>query len=446
MCRVVLAWLSLIPLALFLGCNSRGTATPAIPDAAASAAGYDAFAMDEPSSMDVAIDAVSSDTIVWDTMVVISRESDAAAASDTSVRVDAPVDAVVDRGGGDGAAGSESDTASGGSDASSVPSSPDGLSLSGTVAHGSIVTITDWSARFGNRTNVKPLYVSLGDQRQGNGLGRKTGDYYHVHSEASNVQTVGAISQTLRFDFKGTETANAIWGNEIFFTEDPSRPLLQYLERYYDFDIYQPQYQHLNQFNLKTNRLWGNWNLDPNVCNLYVGYNGSWQDPETSAVATEHTSEGTVWMSTKAEAFQWLSEEYVFKNSSAPDAADGILEFYRNNTLQNAKRTRFVTYTTAMRQPLTMVFFDQVSNGNGDGVAHTYEYLGYINLDDEYRRAYLSASATRAPGSKLIPMIQTAWSPNTIRVQLVHSQVPLSGSYLHIRLGKDTWLEPIRLP
>ena len=91
-----------------------------------------------------------------------------------------------------------------------------------------------------------------------------------------------------------------------------------------------------------------------------------------------------------------------------------------------------------------MVFFDQVSNGCGDGVPNVFEYLGYIDLDDEYKRVYLSDSPARAPGSKLIPMIQRRGG--SISIQLVNSQLPLSGSYLHVRLDKDTWMDAIRLP
>ncbi|MEO8154543.1 MAG: hypothetical protein ABI605_15840 [Rhizobacter sp.] len=326
-----------------------------------------------------------------------------------------------------------------------APAGGANLKLSGTVAHRSVVTITDSLARFGTRTNVKPLYVAFGDQRAGSALGRRTGDYYNIGALASNAKTVGAITQTYRYDFKGTETENAIWGNEIFFTEDATRPLLQYMERYYDFDIYQAKYQKGGQFNLKTNRLWGNWNINPSVCDLYVGYNGSWGP--MGAVAAEHTPESPSWMdNTDVPAFQWMSEEYVFQNSSAPDRPDGFMEFYRNNKLQNTVRTQFITHTSANPLPLTMVFFDQVSNGSGDGVSNIFEYLGYINLDDEYRRVYLSDSPTRAPGSKLIPMIQTAWSPASLSIQLVNSQLPFSGNYLHIRLGKDTWLEAIPMP
>lgn len=318
--------------------------------------------------------------------------------------------------------------------------------MTGTVAHGSVITITDAAARFGSRVNVKPLYVSLGNQKAGSPLGRRTDDYYNAGTEASAAHPVGALTQAYRYDFKGTETANDVWGGELFFTENATNPLLQYVERYYDFDVYQAKYQGDFGFNLKTNRIWGDWRLSSHVCNIYVGYNGTWPAGETGAINAEYTNDSAIYMNTTVAAFQWLSEEYLFKNASAPNVADGILEFYRDNTLQNAAKTNFITHTTANPLPLTMVFLDQVSNGSGNGVAHVYEYLGYMNFDDEYRRVYLSNSATRAPGSKLIPMIQTAWSPGAINVQLVHSQLVLSGNYLHIRLGKNTWLEPVRLP
>lgn len=319
------------------------------------------------------------------------------------------------------------------------------LSVSGTIAHGGSITITDALSRLGSRANAKPLYVSLGTQKAGLSLGRLTGDYYHANTAASSTRQLGSITQTYRFDHKGLETANAIWGNENFFTEDATRPLLQYVERYYDFDIYNPIYQAGGQLNIKTNRMWGNWNIDPNVVNIYVGYNGSWAAPDTSAVAPEHTVESPLYIDATLPMGQWMSEEFIMENSSAADVSDGLFYWIRSNTLLNASKTNWVTYTTAMPQKLSMIFLDQISNGSGDSVPNVYQYLGYQCIDDEYRRVYIGNSATRASCTKLIPMPQTAWSAGSVTFQGVVSHLALSGNYAHIRLGRSTWLEAVQL-
>ena len=98
------------------------------------------------------------------------------------------------------------------------------------------------------------------------------------------MHPVGALTQAYRYDLKGTETANDICGGERSFTENATNPLLQYLERYYDFDVYQAKYQGDFGFNLKTNRIWGDWRLSSQVCNIDVGYNGTWPAGETGAI------------------------------------------------------------------------------------------------------------------------------------------------------------------
>lgn len=314
------------------------------------------------------------------------------------------------------------------------------LTVSGTVAHRSTVTITDQAARLGTRANVAPLYVAFGEERAGSPLGRRVGDYYHpTNSIASDAVPLGAITTAYRFDFKVTETGS--WGQELFVTDDVRKPLLQYLERYYDFDITQPQYWSSGQLNLKSNRIL----VFPRGSNIYLSYQGA-NGPGSLGVHCEYTNDDyTQWAGLDLPARQWTSEEIVFQNSSDLGLNDGFLKIYRDNELSNPVGFEQITITDAWPDRPNMVFLDQVSNGCGDGVDHVYGYLGYMCFDDEYRGVYLGDHAERARCTKLIRLPQTAWSESAVSVQLVHSHLPLAGAHLHVRLGEDEWLESVPL-
>jgi hypothetical protein len=316
------------------------------------------------------------------------------------------------------------------------------LSVSGTVAHNSVITITDALNRFGTRTNVKPLYVAMGTQKAGLSLGRKTGDYFHSSQAQSSAHSVGSIANAYRFDFKAS-SADA-WGQDSFLLEDTTRPFLQYVERYYDFDILQTIYQASGGvgFNLKTNRIWATVGQNNDI---YVGYQGlsalsqriycEWL---TGTPPADYTDE-------ECPGFQWLSEEFVFRNSSDVDVADAYYDVYRDNRLLNDLGHVFTTRTTARPTALNNIFLDQVSNGCGSGVSNVFAYYGYMCFDDEWRRAYLGNNATRASCTKLIPMPQTAWAAGSISINLVNSLLSLSGNYLHIRTAENTWLESVQI-
>jgi hypothetical protein len=112
---------------------------------------------------------------------------------------------------------------------------PNGLALIGTVAHGNALTLTDGFNRFGTRANVKPVYVNLGNAKVGSALGRVTADYHPPESVVDTVVKNGQLSGSIRRNHKGTINAtNSIFGE---MPVDDTKPIIHYVERYYDFDI-----------------------------------------------------------------------------------------------------------------------------------------------------------------------------------------------------------------
>jgi hypothetical protein len=117
----------------------------------------------------------------------------------------------------------------------------EGVSFIGTVGHGNTLRITDSLARFGTRTNAKPLFVNFGDSRFGNSLGRITSE--HINSDCILDATVknGSLVSSYRYDIKNHGDSGMI--GQPITTQDQTKPLIQYVERRYGFDFTDPTIQ-----------------------------------------------------------------------------------------------------------------------------------------------------------------------------------------------------------
>jgi len=313
---------------------------------------------------------------------------------------------------------------------------PDGLNATGTVGHGNTLTITDGGARFGTRTNVKPLYVNLGDGKAGSSLGRDTGDYFNSSSTYQTAINVGQIPGGVSFDhFESTE------GIFKDFPFDPDKPLIEYTERYRDYNITEPDYQSggVNPgFNLKTNRMWvGPGASGPN--NIYIGWQGIDGTYGSGRVIVESVGGGqSEYNDVTTNPFSWSAEEINFENSSAPDVEDGLFEMYRGNTpFLGESKNNFITRSSTNPDKLSRAFMDQVSNGTGQS---SPTIAGYMCWDDEYAGVYVGDAADRTSCTYLVRQPQTSWSSDQIDIQQVESQVALASGYVFIRTGRTTWV------
>lgn len=317
------------------------------------------------------------------------------------------------------------------------------LEIVGSVGHGLPMTIkTNGYYSFGSRSNVKPLYVNLG-VKAGSSYGRDTADYFQVSGVEQTSVKAGSVASAVRFDFKylSTISAPAIFGDIDF---NPAKPLIQYIERYYAFDIRDPDVWGANGagtgvpgFNLKTNRLY--YDLSGAANNSYIGYQG--KDALSARVYTERVEvSADSYSADPPTENTWGSEEFIFFNSSAVNIEDGEYRHYRSNTFLNSDKYLRETIDDAYPNPIYTAYLDQVSNGCGDGVTNVYLYAGYQCWDDEYLGVYVGNNAARASCTSMVRLPQTAWSANTANFVQIYSVVDSSDRYFYMRTGKDSWL------
>jgi len=116
----------------------------------------------------------------------------------------------------------------------------EGVNFIGTVGHGNVLTITDSLARFGARTNQKPLFVNLGDSLNGSSLGRITTQHINSDCVSDTIVKAGSLPSSWKLDIKQFGDA----GISIpVITQDQTKPLIQYVERYYGFSYSNPRIQ-----------------------------------------------------------------------------------------------------------------------------------------------------------------------------------------------------------
>lgn len=405
----------------------------------------------------------------------------------------------------------------------------EGVNFIGTIAHGNKITITDSLARFGARSNPKPLVVLMGDAKTGSSLGRDTSDYSNAASSYVTSVKNGSLAGSIRHDFKSpASNTGSIWGGGSFVV-DGSKPVITYVERYYAFDITNPQHQsntfdkasawvngatytitiegqtatfvadasptdaefqtsmiaQINAFaglsvpltasvndggikilpnvagtpifvtcsanlksssNLKTNRIWASPSNTPTNSSSYIGYNGA-EGAGSSRHVIENVDSVSHYYSAGVPANQWLSETFVFNNSSASGVPDGYFEHWRSNTFLNAGKSTMITFNnTGFPNKLRQFFLDEWSNGAGRGLANAYGYLGYMCIDDEWNQIYLGDSATKSACTKFIPQPQSFWTSNRVDIKLVQAGLPLSGAHVYVCTAKDTFVYLGQLP
>ena len=317
------------------------------------------------------------------------------------------------------------------------------LEVVGSVAHGGTMTVrTNGFYNFGARTNTKPLYVNLGF-KAGSVLGRLTSDYFHSSGVEQSSVKPGSIASAVRLDFKYLATISApeIFGDVDF---NPAKPLIQYIERYYAFDIRDPNVWGANGagtgiagFNLKTNRLY--YDLDGAANNSYIGYQG--KDALSARAFTERVEvSADSYSADLPTANTWGSEEFLFLNSSALNVEDGELRHYRSNTFLNPSAYLRKTIDATYPNQIYTAYLDQNSNGCGDGVANVYVYASYQCWDDEYNGVYVGNNAARGSCTKLVRLPQSSWSQTAADFTQIYSVVDSTERYFYVRTGKTSWL------
>ena len=164
--------------------------------------------------------------------------------------------------------------------------------------------------------------------------------------------------------------------NGVPFT---SSSVYTWIKHVYNFNVVKASGP--NGFNLKVFRLWYPWTHD-----IYVCYHGN----GSSLIAPENTQNGGLWFHWMPKQGDWVVDEYDYQTGSV-DAADGILNDYRNGIAAWPTSSRFLMRTSARPQPYQILFFDQVSNN--EVATGTYQYIDSIYVDDSRQRVILSTEA-----------------------------------------------------
>lgn len=317
------------------------------------------------------------------------------------------------------------------------------LNFEGYVANGEPFTITtNGFFNFGTRVNQKPVYFNDGSTKTGSSLGRVTSDIYSSIATVETDQPNGALASAIRFNIQAS-FANRLYDGTSF---DPDKPLIINLERFYQRDITDPTYQSGGDYNLKTNRFFGDVSTEGgNPQNFYIGYQGS-EGATSARVGAEYIDQGSV-SGSKAyiagiPAGQWLNEEIIFINSSAPNEPDGKLYHYRNNVLLNsdAQDHTLITYSTLYPTKPNTDWGDQWSNSSS-AVGPQYIWTGLHLRDDEWQGIYIGNAATLSSCTiQPIRLPQTSWSNNSISGVFYETRIAPENCYFYIRTGYNTWI------
>ena len=115
----------------------------------------------------------------------------------------------------------------------------EGINFVGTIGHGNKLAVTDSSASFTPRTTVKPLFVNFGDSRSGHSLGRITTSHITTNASIDTGVKLGSLASSFKWDIK-QYGGSGILATPIT-TQDQSKPLIQYIERRYEFDYASPR-------------------------------------------------------------------------------------------------------------------------------------------------------------------------------------------------------------
>ena len=319
---------------------------------------------------------------------------------------------------------------------------------------GTLLTIN--GSGFGTRTNGQALYFSSGQQLTGDSYcSRLTSTRYYN----TTVATSTTYGNSVVIDLAQGSLHPYVFGTPIPFT--PTKPLITYVERYYDYDVMNPANldtpfdvanPNTYAFNLKHFRLWSaDATHDIYTGGAACGYNGNPPNGWTNAQGLPPSVSGTptgymfvenvsgnsaIYYPSSTPASQWLNEEYIFKNSSASGVKDGQLRHYRNGAWLNSSNYLLTTIDSTYTQGLSNAYLDEISNNTRADI-YFNTYYRHVLYDDEVRGLYLGNASTLSACTKLVRQATASWSDTKITYRAVNN---FSCAYYYIRTDFDTWL------
>ena len=291
--------------------------------------------------------------------------------------------------------------------ASSAFAAPAVTGVSGTLTHGSSVTITGTS--FGTKSPAKPLiWADFETDLNPTNLGVETSwDAINNMALATDNQPSGS-TQSARGDIYATTSVNFFLRYQYFDAAYAS------WKRMYNWTV--------SEQNMKFFRIY--------AVGSYPNFAMSWHSGGLSIVEGCDTTNWGI-TSGSPSANQWTNEEFVFQASSGLNVYDGIIKYYRDGALLHNitdLRTRCTTYPNELERLYTDNYRSGITPSPGD-----YIYMDDIYIDTTWARVMIGDASTWAAITNREIQPPSAWSTTSITVTLNQGKlVDLDGSWLYV--------------
>ena len=273
---------------------------------------------------------------------------------------------------------------------------------------------------FGSKKPTAPyLWADFEQTKQPNNISLRPS--WQIHSTAEIVSTLPSLQHSnskkvLRFDVSKTSRAG-IGITDIRHNEAPPTQLYVHAVKFYDFDIVRdigPR-----GFNLKILRLWSTYSHKQKhlsrTNNAYIGFQGRHDLAARSyAEYTEKGKSARYSPSLQFTAQKWIQHELIYRPSTL-NSQNGIFHLEENAHPMGTHRD-LTTITNEYPAPYDRLYFDQVSNGTGEGPL--YVYYDDIYIDTTWSRIILCNSPKLAFCTKKAIQLPLNWSNTHITVQL----------------------------
>ncbi len=293
---------------------------------------------------------------------------------------------------------------------------PSVSNVSGTLTHGSSVTITGsgFGAKGGSDPNKPLIWADLESSIQPTTLGVVTSWGAITNMSLSLAAPQYGLS---RQNAVGTFSATQLTHN-FEFTRSFTSKVYVYAKRYYEFA--QPT-------NIKMFRFWSTndsaWNIVSSTSNGGIILNESCVDPDRF--------QGIPWLQN-----QWITEEFLINlgtvASCGSNSGNGSYQWLRNGT-QVQSESSLTTGTTLGKNYGRLIMLDNFTDIFNPPASGQRIWLDDLYADDTWARVMIGNASTFAASTVREIQIPSAWSNTSITIAVNQGSFSsLANKYLYI--------------
>lgn len=314
-------------------------------------------------------------------------------------------------------------------DVKPVTAAPAITSISGTVSHGSTVTVT--GSGFGTKSPVKPLIwanfeAGLIDPTN---LGVMTtwtnNSYFSLTTSNQSLNSTYAV-------FGEYNTGLSKTGPTFRVDYDYYQKIYVFFKRYRDFAPPSP-------INMKFFRIWPV--SDGTKNDFLAEYLTNSNPNKVGRCYTESTGESmetpgnSSYQGTVYTEDTWGTEEFQWSQNSALGVADGTWRFWRNGMLMQT-RDNLIGRSTTQSGNIIRLYIDNYSGGSGniymppDG---SMVYVDDVYIDNTWARVIIGDQNTFDDSTHREIQIPSAWSDTSIAISINKGSFnTLNSAYLYV--------------